>query len=193
MDVKWLIERFRLEELPVEGGYFCETYLSEESIAAEDLPDRYGVKKPFGTAMFYLLTADSDSFSAMHKVPTDEIFHFYLGDPVEMLLLFPDGRSERIILGQDLMKDQFVQYAVPRDVWQGSHLLPGGEWALLGTTMAPGWTYDDFQGATREKLIPQYPDQADLIRQLTNPELPLRMRASDQRPVSSKVYEVRSK
>lgn len=175
MDINWLIKHFGLEELPVEGGVFYQTYLSEESIPAAALPERYSEDKPFGTAIVYLLTPDADSFSAMHKLPTDEIYHFYLGDPVEMLHLHPDGRSERVILGQDLMNGQHVQYTVPRDVWQGSHLLAGGQYALVGTTMAPAFTHGDYEGATRELLTAQYPEQAALIRQLTRPHKPLQM------------------
>ena len=175
MNIEWLINHFGLKELPVEGGIYYQTYLSEEIVPAAALPERYSDDKPFGTAIIYLLTPDADSFSAMHRLPTDEIFHFYLGDPVEMLNLFPDGRSERIILGQDLKKGQRIQYTVPRDVWQGSHLLPGGEWALLGTTMAPAFTTDDYVGGEREKLIAGYPEWEELITQLTRPHKPLHM------------------
>lgn len=177
MDINWLIEHFGLEELPVEGGVFYQTYLSDEMIPAAVLPDRYNDDKPFGTAVVYLLTPDPNSFSAMHKLPTDEIYHFYLGDPVEMLNLYPDGRSLRVLLGQDLQNGQRIQHTVPRGVWQGSHLLPGGEWALLGTTMAPGFTNEDYQGAIREELIAQFPAWADLITKLTRPDKPLRMNA----------------
>ena len=175
MNIEWLIEHFGFEELPVEGGIFSQTYLSEESISATALPDRYGVDKPFGTAILYLLTADANSFSAMHKLPTDEIYHFYLGDAVEMLHLHPDGSSERVFLGQELNKGQFVQYTVPRDTWQGSHLIKGGRYALLGTTMAPGFTHHDYVGGRRDELIEQYPDQTELISQLTRPDKPVHM------------------
>lgn len=162
-----LIKIFNLDPLPVEGGLFFQTYCSPESISREGLPARYPVDKPFGTAIIYLLTSDPDSFSALHKLPTDEVYHFYLGDPVEMLQLYPDGASERIILGQDLLAGQKVQYVAPRDVWQGSHLLPGGQFALLGTTMAPGYTDEDYIGGDPDQLITAYPDRELLIEQLT--------------------------
>jgi predicted cupin superfamily sugar epimerase len=167
MDINWLIEHFGLQELPVEGGIFAQTYLSAERLPPDTLPERYGVEKPFGTAILYLLTSDANSFSAMHKLPTDEVYHFYLGDPLEMLQLYPDGHSEHVILGQDLLAGQRVQHVVPRGVWQGSHLLPGGEYALIGTTMAPGFTPDDYLGGTREELIEAYPHEAELITALT--------------------------
>ena len=162
-----LIKIFNLVPLPVEGGLFFQTYLSAETISRQALPDRYPVDKPFGTAIVYLLTPDPDSFSALHKLPTDEVYHFYLGNPVELLQLHPDGSSQRIILGQDLLGGQKVQHVVPRDVWQGSHLLAGGQFALLGTTMAPGYTNEDYIGGDPDELSAAYPDQERLIEQLT--------------------------
>jgi len=165
-----IIEMFDLDPLPVEGGLFFQTYCATESVSGEGLPGRYSVDKPFGTAIVYLLTAEPDSFSALHKLPTDEVYHFYLGDPVELLQLHPDGSSERIILGQDLLGGQKVQHVVPRDVWQGSHLLPGGRFALLGTTMAPGYTDEDYTGGDPDELISTYPDREVIIEQLTRRE-----------------------
>ncbi len=170
MTAEELIEIFNLKPLPIEGGLFFQTYLSTETINHEGLPGRYAVEKPFSTAIVYLLTTDPDSFSALHKLPTDEVYHFYLGNPVELLQLHPDGSSERIILGQDLLGGQKVQHIVPRDVWQGSHLLPGGDFALLGTTMAPGYTDEDYIGGDPDELIAAYPSREALIEQLTRRE-----------------------
>jgi hypothetical protein len=175
MEVEDLIRLYGFEPLPVEGGVFKQMYVSNERIAHEGLPDRYTHDKPLGTAILYLYTPDPDSFSAMHKLPTDEIYHFYLGDPVELLQLYPDGHSERVLLGQDILNGQHVQYVARREVWMGSHLLPGGRFALIGTTMAPGFTPDDYIGATREELIAQYPHEAELIKRLTRPYTPLHM------------------
>ncbi len=162
-----IVEHYGLMPLPIEGGLFKETYVSSEKIAADRLPTRYEVNKPFGTAIVYLLTSDSNSFSALHRLPTDEIYHFYLGDPVELLQLHPDGGSERVILGQDILNGQKIQHVVPRDAWQGSHLFSGGRFALLGTTMAPGYTNEDYEGGERDLLLAHYPEQAELIKQLT--------------------------
>jgi predicted cupin superfamily sugar epimerase len=170
-----IIDSLGLEPLPVEGGLFRQTLLSPEKIPHSALPDRYSADKPFKTVIYFMLTSEADSFSALHKLPTDELYHFYLGDSVELLLLHPGGRSERVILGQDILDGQHVQFNVPRDAWMGSHLLPGGDFALMGTTMAPGFTPEDFVGGERDQLIEQYPDQADLIRQLTRPDAPLHM------------------
>ena len=174
-----LLKYYQFEPLPVEGGLFKQTYLAREMIPHAALPARYTHDKPFGVAILYLMTDDPNSFSALHKLPTDEIYHFYLGDPVEMLQLYPDGRSERVILGQDVLNGQRVQYVAPRDVWMGSRLLPGGKFALIGTTMAPGFTDDDYVGGEHAALIQQYPQEATLITQLTRPGEPLHMPANE--------------
>jgi len=162
-----IIQLLGLEPLPEEGGLFRQTYRSGEQIPAAALPSRYGGPRRFATAIYYLLTDAPDSFSALHRLKTDEVYHFYLGDPVEMLLLHPDGGSERPILGQDLAAGQQVQLVVPAGSWQGSRLMPGGRCALMGTTMAPGYEQDDFELGERERLLSGYPEQAELIRGLT--------------------------
>jgi len=162
-----IIKLLGLEPLPEEGGLFRQTYRSAEEIPAVALPSRYGAPRRIATAIYYLLTADRDSFSALHRLKTDEVYHFYLGDPVEMLLLHPEGAGERVVLGQDLAAGQKVQLVVPTGAWQGSRLRPGGRFALLGTTMAPGYEEEDFELGGREALLRDYPDQAELIRGLT--------------------------
>jgi predicted cupin superfamily sugar epimerase len=162
-----LITELDLKPLTFEGGLYVQTYKSSDVIPQAALPERYHSPRSFGTAILYLLTDHPDSFSAMHRLLTDEVYHFYLGDPVEMLLLYPDGRSQQVILGQDILAGQKVQFVVPAGVWQGLHLRPGGEYALIGTTMAPGFEYDDFTNGEREALISAYPSASELIHTLT--------------------------
>ena len=162
-----IIGVLKLRPLPVEGGLYRQTYVASEEIGAEALAIRYGRTKSLCTAIYYLLTDQPQSFSALHRLPTDEVYHFYLGDPVEMLLLHPEGRSEVIVLGQDLLAGQFVQHVVPAGVWMGSRVFEGGQFALLGTTMAPGYDDLDYEGGNAEELERQYPDRAALIRQLS--------------------------
>ena len=124
--------------------------------------------KPRSTAILYLLSADDpDSFSALHRLPTDEVYHFYLGDPVELLLLRQDGESEIVTLGHDILNGQHVQFAVPAGAWQGARVVPGGEFALMGTTMAPGFTDTDYVPGDRDTLLERFPDRAELISLLT--------------------------
>ena len=162
-----LIRKLGLEVLPLEGGHFRQTYRADETVAVAAPDPEHPLQKPRSTAILYLLSAEPDSFSALHALPTDEIYHFYLGDPVELLLLKQDGASEVITLGQDVLHGQHVQFAVPAGVWQGSRLMPGGEFALMGTTMAPGFIEEDYIPGNRESLLEEYPGRVGLIRLLT--------------------------
>jgi len=137
-----VIQRLGLEPHPMEGGWFRETYRSAESTgAAAGTP---GAGRSLSTAIYYLLT--TETYSALHRLPGDEIFHFYLGDPVEMLLL--DGGGARVVHLGPHLETMSLQQVVPGGSWQGARLLEGGEWALLGTTMAPGFDYADFEVGT---------------------------------------------
>ena len=123
--------------------------------------------KVVGTAIYYLVTGSPDGFSALHRLRTDEVYHFYLGDPVEQLLLHADGRSEVVVLGHDIAAGQRVQHVAPRDSWQGTRLREGGRWALLGTTMAPGFDFQDYEAGDRATLSTAYPHEAARIAALT--------------------------
>jgi predicted cupin superfamily sugar epimerase len=148
-----------------EGGHFIETYRSQHWLVPEILPSGYPSARSVSTAIYYLLTADS--FSAMHRLRGDEIFHFYLGDPVELLQINAKGVGEAIVLGQDILSGMRLQHVVPGGAWQGSRLRAGGKYALLGTTVAPGFDYQDFEIGAREELVAEYPQWAETIRQLT--------------------------
>ena len=160
-----IIKLLDLKPLDMEGGFFRETYRSEDIIPRAALPAFYQSNRCFGTAIYYMLTPES--FSALHKVNSDEIFHFYLGDPVELLLLYSDGRGQEIILGQDIENGQQLQMTVPRGVWQGAGLRPKGKFALMGTTVSPGFEYADFILGKRKSLIETYPDYTSSITRLT--------------------------
>jgi predicted cupin superfamily sugar epimerase len=160
-----LIRTLNLQPHPMEGGYFRETYRSKHSHAAGSLPPGFAGPRSFKTAIYYLLTPRT--FSAMHRLPGDEMFHFYLGHPVRMLQLWPDGSARTVILGSDVLGGQQPQVLVPAGVWQGCCLEPGGEFALMGTTMAPGFDYRDYETGHRDQLIAQYPKQTEMIRRLT--------------------------
>ena len=165
-----LIEILGLEPLPVEGGHYRQTYRSTLILSRDSTGGRYSEDKPAATAIYYLITPDRGGFSALHRLPSDEIFHFYLGDEVHMLLLYPDGRSKHVTLGHDVAAGRQLQFPVPAGVWQGSYLIPGGAYALIGTTMAPGFTVADYEGGERQTLIAAYPHEADLITRLTRAE-----------------------
>lgn len=160
-----LISLLSLQPHPTEGGYFAETYRCDESLADSCLPERYHGARPVSTAIYYLVTPQS--FSAMHRLRSDEVFHFYLGDPVEMLQLRPDGSGRVVTLGSDIQGGMQPQVVVPRGVWQGTRLHPNGSFALLGTTVSPGFDFADYEDGDRDRLVAAYPDFADAITALT--------------------------
>lgn len=148
-----------------EGGSYIQTYKSCVSIPPEALTNLYDGPRSTGTAIYYLL--EPGTFSEMHRLRSDEIFHFYLGDPVEMVQLSPNGATRVVQLGTDLTSGQQPQVVVPKNVWQGSRLIPGGRFALLGCTVSPGFEFADYESGHRDALVTQYPGQRELIMALT--------------------------
>jgi predicted cupin superfamily sugar epimerase len=144
---------------PVEGGYFRRTYTSAATV---ELPRGL---RPQSTAIYYLL--ESETFSEMHLLDSDELFHFYLGDPVQMLQLHPDGSSAVFTLGSDLASGQHVQLLVPSGVWQGMRLIGDGKVALLGCTVTPGFDFADYHNASHAALATKWPEQSNRIKALT--------------------------
>ena len=162
-----------LGPLADEGGYFRENYRSGLRLPAAMLPPdpgsdrrRAAGDRTASTAIYYLVTPDT--FSALHRLSSDEVFHFYFGDPVEMLQLRPNGTSDTFRIGPDIANGMTPQVLVPAGVWQGTHLVDGGKLALLGTTMSPGFDPRDYERGDRAELLRDYPAQADLIRALTH-------------------------
>jgi len=157
-----IIAKLGLTKLPEEGGLYRETYRSAQQM---HLPQ--GVRNCC-TAIYYLVTPDE--FSSLHRVASDEIVHFYSGDPVEMLQIFDDGVSQKILLGSDVLAGQFPQVVVPAGVWQGTRLSGGGAWALLGCTVSPGFELADFEAGSRTRLTARFPSlTAEIARFTTLP------------------------
>ena len=154
-EIQALIEHFHLTPLPVEGTLFTSTWRSAQ---------QFGGGKPFGTAMIGMYCDDPLSVSRFHRLPVDEAWHFYAGDPLRLILLYPDGSSRDVIMGNEPLKGQRVQFVVPAGVWQAGHMLDSGRFSLFGCTLAPGFTNDMFESGTREQLLPAYPDRADDIQ-----------------------------
>jgi predicted cupin superfamily sugar epimerase len=157
-DTKAIIEHYKLEPLPVEGTLFTSTYRS--SLELQD-------GTPYGTAMIGLYSDDPFSVSCFHRLPSDEIWHVYGGDPFKLILLHPDGSSQDILMGTNPLEGQHVQFVVPAHSWQAGYLLPGGRYALFGCTMSPGFTGAGFEAGIAEDLIAQYPTRALDIEHLS--------------------------
>lgn len=161
-----------LVPLPAEGGRYRRTWSGQE--------DEHG--RPAGSAILLLLTDDADGFSAMHRLPIDEVWHFYRGDPMELVLLHADGQSEVRRFGAG----DLFQTTVPAGTWMGARVAPGGSWSLVGTTMAPGFVPADYEGGEVEELVRRYPEREPIIRVLCRAGAPTRMPgAVDQNPPAS--------
>lgn len=157
-----LISKFGLVPLPKEGGYFASTWTSPRSGPAE---------RACGSAILFLIT--DDGFSALHRIVTDEIWHFHAGDPVELVQLDPGaGACRVVVLGADVVGAQMPQAVVRAGVWQGARLQPGRGpgargWALFGCTLSPAWDEREFELGHRDRLLSEFPGHSALIRALT--------------------------
>lgn len=158
-DADEIIHKLNLKPHPRESGFFVETYRSRDRITWEALPALYDGTRCFSTAIYFLLKAGG--FSEMHRLRSEEVFHFYKGAPAEMLILPPGGPGRILRLGNDLDAGEVPQVVVPRYAWQGVVTL--GEYTLMGCTVAPGFEYSDFEYGAREDLTKQYPQFADAI------------------------------
>ncbi|NPV02503.1 MAG: cupin domain-containing protein [Brevinematales bacterium] len=157
-----IIQLLGLEPHPKEGGYFREIYRSKGVI--DNPAGGYKGSRVFSTAIYYMLT--HGTFSTMHRLKSDEIFHLYMGGPVEMINLYPGGKGEIIHIGHRLTNGERPMVVVPKGVWQGARLAEGAEFALLGTTVAPGFEYKDYEDGIMEFLCSDYPDFSDKISEL---------------------------
>ena len=150
--VKSLIDHYNFQPLPAEGTLFVSTYRSAQE---------FENGKPYGTAMIGMYCDEPRSLSLFHRLTADEVWHFYGGDPLRLVLLYPDGSSKDVILSSEN-----VQAVIPAGVWQAGHMLEGGVYSLFGCTVAPGFTGDMFEGGTQKQLLPLYPDRAKDIQTL---------------------------
>ena len=164
---KEIIELLALQPIPIEGGYYCVSYTADDRISAEYLPERYKNDRNLAGAIYFLET--EGQFSAMHSLPTDEIYYYHYGDPLGMLFLYPNGDGEIKVLGPDLGIGQRLQILAPKHCIHGSRPLPDGEngFTLSSTSMAPGFDASDPVFPSREDLIKQYSKFAELITALT--------------------------
>jgi predicted cupin superfamily sugar epimerase len=167
-DAQALIARFHMVPIPREGGWFCETWRSPITLPAGSLPG-YQVDKPAGTAILALFCADrADGFSALHRLATTEVWHFCGGDPFRLLLVPAAGEVADVVLGPNMTAGDEVQIAVPPGTWMGGQVAPQGRFSLLGCTMAPGFTPEDYEAGRLEDqaaLTAAYPDrEAEIAR-----------------------------
>ena len=148
-----------------EGGYFRETYRSPELIPSCSLPARYRGDRCYSTAIYYLLPKGVKSH--LHRVGSDEIWHFYLGGPLRLVLIHADTTVEEVVLGPDVIQGQRLQYVVKAGTWFGAYPEPASDFSFVGCTVAPGFDFSDFELGSRKQLLNQYPQAKDVIERLT--------------------------
>ena len=161
LTVQQVVDHFGMTKLPVESTLFVSTYRS---------PADTETGGPVGTAMVGLYSNEPRSCSLFHRLTFDEVWHFYGGDPMRLVLLDPDGSSADVIMGPDVLAGHFVQYVIPAGVWQAGELVAAGRWALFGCTMAPGFTGTCFEGGRIDELLATYPDREADIKLLAIPD-----------------------
>jgi len=179
-EARSIIARLGLEPLQGEGGYYVRTWagasgaprpageLAEGAVAGGE--PLAGAQRAAGSAIYFLIT--QESFSALHRLPNDELWHFHAGDPAELLMLDPRTGMKRLaVLGPKVMEGQEPQVAVPGGVWQGARIKPDPAavrgWTLFSCTLAPAWDPSDFELGRTASLLEAFPSEARWIRALT--------------------------
>lgn len=160
--INQLIDHFQLTPLPVEGTLYAQTYRSALELAPG---------QPAGTGIVGMYCHTPLSLSIFHRVSHDEVWHSYRGDPFVLYLLHHDGTLQEVTMGHDFTNGQRVQFTVPAGVWQAGCLVDHGTYALFGCTMAPGFNARGFEGGTKEKLLPLFPQHKALIEKLASPDI----------------------
>jgi hypothetical protein len=163
-DARYWMERLQLEPHP-EGGYFRQTYRSEVTIAREALPAGFGGARAASTAIYFLL--EGKTFSAFHRLRSDEVWHFYVGAPVSVHVIEPSGKYSSIALGSDPDAGQSFQVVVPAGCWFASHVADWKSFAVVGCTVAPGFDFEEFDMGKRTELVAEYPQHQEVIQRLT--------------------------
>ena len=162
-----IIRRLDLLRHP-EGGYFRETYRSQESLLPKSLPRRYQGKRSIATAIYYLL--QRGDFSALHRIQSDELWHFHSGASLEIITLSGTGIFSKVCLGLDLKKGQRPQVCIPRGVWFGAVVRKSrgeADYTLTSCTVAPGFDFKDFEMAQRADLLKKFPHERSVILKWT--------------------------
>lgn len=154
-----------------EGGFYRETYRASGVLDAAALPG-HGGARAYATAIYFLVT--EGSFSALHRIASDELWHFYAGAPLEIVTIDPHGTRRDLHLGLALDAGEAPQAVVPAGWLFGSRLRAprpdsAPAWSLVGCTVAPGFDFDDFELPSREALLAAHPEHHELIVSLTRP------------------------
>lgn len=161
---EYWIEHLKLLVHP-EGGFYKETYRSEESIPQPGLPDRFSAARNYSTAIYFLLR--SQDRSMFHKIKSDELWHFHYGSTLQIFAII-NGELNVRNLGPDVEKGESLQVMIPANCWFGAKLISPQTYTLSSCTVSPGFDFDDFELANRTALTSEFPQFASIIAELTN-------------------------
>lgn len=160
LNAQYYIEKLNLTPHP-EGGYYKETYRSDEVIEKQGLPERYSSKRSFSTSIYFLLRGNE--FSAFHKIESDETWHFYAGTSITIMMIDEQGNYSEKIIGNNLEENNVLEYTIKRHTWFASKVNDESSFSLLGCTVAPGFDFDDFILAEKALLIYQFPQHESVL------------------------------
>jgi predicted cupin superfamily sugar epimerase len=158
------IKYYQLQAHP-EGGYYKETYRSQEFISGDALPKRFKGARNFSTAIYFLL--ESGNFSAFHRIHSDECWHFYYGDPLRIYIICLNGELDTVYLGSNIKNNERFQFVVPANCWFAAEPGENSLFSFVGCTVSPGFDFADFELAKADQLIALYPQYESLIKRLT--------------------------
>jgi uncharacterized protein len=158
-----LIEQYQLQAHP-EGGWYKETYKSKEVIHQNCLPHRFVGSRVFSTAIYFLL--EQGNFSAFHRIKSDECWHFYAGQTLEIFVLDELGNLTITKLGNNASQAEVFQFVVPANCWFASRPVANAAYCFVGCTVTPGFDFNDFEMASVNILVQQFPQHAAIIKQL---------------------------
>ncbi len=153
-----IIKKLQLQPHP-EGGFFRETYRS--SLEFDFFGGTNGVRN-CSTGIYFLLTAENRSH--LHRIQSDEVWHFYQGDPLNVVMLTADGELSVTTLGQNIDAGERFQFVVPAGAWFGAEVASGGSYSLVGCTVAPGFDFCDFELAKKDKMLQQFPQHQEFLQ-----------------------------
>ncbi len=163
-DAAYWIEKLELEAHP-EGGRYRQTYRADLILSKESLPEEFTGARAASTAIYFLL--EGEELSALHRLRSDEVWHFYVGSPLVVHVIGRDGDYSEILLGDDAEAGEVLQAVVKAGCWFGSRVKDGCGFALVGCTVAPGFDFEDFEMAKRDELVREYPQHRKMIERLT--------------------------
>jgi len=164
MDGQYWIQKLNLQKHP-EGGYYRETYRSEDIVNQDKLLTRYDNSRNASTAIYYLLL--DEEFSSFHKLKSDEIFHFYSGTTLIVHIIDIEGKYQEFKLGKNPDENEILQLVIPHDSWFAAHVSQPNSYSLIGCTVSPGFDFADFTLADRTQLVTLYPHLTEIITKFT--------------------------